>query len=113
MSKILIADTALITINGILFQDSYYTCAIAVREKWFMQEVKDTKQINVYYDPSCLDSIFIVYEDIGMIPAYKVTFDDFQSLDSQQLNLYYQTIWRLLERRKRKTRIKRLSQKVI
>jgi hypothetical protein len=107
VGEILIADKALITPKGILFLESYYTCANAIRENWFVRHAEDTKQVKVYYDPSCLNSIFIMYEDIAMIPAYKVTFDEFQSLDPHRLNMYYQTIEGLLEKRRWKNRIQR------
>ena len=56
---------ATITENGIEFKGLYYTCADAESNNWFSKaRISGRYKINIIYDPSCLDTIFIYSDNI-------------------------------------------------
>lgn len=53
-------DKATITEIGIHFRSAYYTCPLAIRERWFDKARQDKRwSIEVAYDPRCLDVIYL------------------------------------------------------
>ena len=57
-------DTATVTALGIHFKSAYYTCALAMQQRWFDKARQGKRwQIEVAYDPRCLDSIYLTVDD--------------------------------------------------
>ncbi|HQT61414.1 MAG TPA: DDE-type integrase/transposase/recombinase [Acidiphilium sp.] len=57
-------DTAMVTELGIRFKSAYYTCALAMEQRWFDKARQEKRwQIEVAYDPRCLDYIYLAADD--------------------------------------------------
>ncbi|MBY6271212.1 MAG: DNA-binding protein [Bacillaceae bacterium] len=57
-------STAVVTPNGIRFQGMYYSCRLAVEEKWFVQaRLKGNWKVDVSYDPRCVNTIYLRHPD--------------------------------------------------
>jgi hypothetical protein len=53
-------DIAFVTPHGICFQQVFYTCSRAIREKWFERALKEGGwSLSIRYTPTDLKSIYI------------------------------------------------------
>jgi hypothetical protein len=106
ISDYMILEEAVITPKGIFFQNYYYTCSSALKERWFHEgNINGNQKIKIFYTPDNLEFIYVLtHEDSILIAAFKVNLDEFQSQEKDKLHKYYQVLCILKEQRNKKRR---------
>ncbi|WP_152393293.1 hypothetical protein [Paenibacillus guangzhouensis] len=94
-------EQAEITEKGILFNDFFYSCSIAIREQWYGT---DLKSIPIYFDLYNNDYILVLLKDGNLVLAYRISNNgiaDEQSYENYQARI--RLIKEQLKNRKRRS----------
>ncbi|MFC5446715.1 hypothetical protein [Paenibacillus aestuarii] len=70
----LLLDEGVITSNGILFRDHFYSCPIAVKNQLFHPDhCMEDKRVDVLYEPLMKETILIKLEEWRLCYAYLIS----------------------------------------
>ncbi|WP_284640768.1 hypothetical protein [Paenibacillus silviterrae] len=101
--EILPLDYATITKEGISFNGSLFTTALAIKQQWFLNNEKELQSIPVCFNPDDPSTLILLIEGIGLVRAVKVP--DQTPTEEASVQLYFSDFVELKARwRRRKNR---------
>jgi hypothetical protein len=103
LSSSLLSGLAQITANGIFFNERYYTCKLAIKEKWFnLISTKIVKEMMIFYDTNDLDHILLLLENGNLEKANSIESQSYILQKLNQFEEYFSEMNKLKKRFKHK-----------
>jgi hypothetical protein len=88
-------EQAEVTQNGLMFNEIFYSCSIAIREQWYLQTQGISRTIPIFVDENDTDYILVLLGDGGLTIAYRLI--ENTTMNDQSIK-NYQEIIELLKR---------------
>jgi hypothetical protein len=98
-------DKAEVTEKGLLFNGNYYSCSIAIKEQWYLQDGGISRKIPIYVDSYDNEYILVLLNDGSLTIAYRVYEE--MVMSEQSIKNYQETIRSLKQQLKKRKRVKR------
>jgi hypothetical protein len=95
-------EQADVTENGLMFNEIFYSCSIAIREQWYLQTLGNPRKIPIFVDKYDTDYILVLLNDGSLTIAYRII--ENTTMNEQSVESYQETIRSLKQQLKTRKR---------